>query len=78
MKSIVTDDMKLLLRASDAAIVCGCTTRIWRQWDLLGYTPIPVKIGRSVFWRYKEIDRWIDAGCPRREEWLHHEKNKNL
>ncbi len=66
---VVTDDMKLLLTARDAAFVCGITQRTWRSWDAMGYTPQPVQIGRAIFWRYKELEQWIDAGCPKRELW---------
>jgi predicted DNA-binding transcriptional regulator AlpA len=70
----VTDDMKLLLTARDAAIVCGISQRTWRTWDMLGYTPQPVHVGRAIFWRYKELEQWIEAGCPRREIWHYREK----
>ncbi len=66
---LVTDDMKLLLRGRDAAIVCGCTPRIWKMWDKLGYTPMSIRIGKAMFWRYHELLQWVDAECPRREEW---------
>ena len=75
MKSFVTDDMKLLLKGRDAATVCGCTTRIWRTWDMLGYTPMPVRIGKSLYWRYPELLQWIDAGCPKREDWEYFKNN---
>ena len=75
MKSAVTEDMVLLLTARDAALICGISTRTWRSWDLMGYTPMPVHIGKSVFWKYKELDKWIDAGCPKREVWEYSKKN---
>jgi len=74
MKSIVTEDMILLLTAHDAALLCGVSTRTWRLWDEMGYTPQPVHIGRSVFWKHKELNQWIDAGCPKRENWVYREK----
>ena len=74
MKSIVTEDMILLLTAHDAALLCGVSTRTWRLWDEMGYTPQPVHIGRSVFWKHKELNQWIDAGCPKRELWVYREK----
>jgi len=71
----VTDYMKLLLTARDASLVCGISQRTWRTCDSLGYTPQPVHVGRAIFWRYKELEQWIDAGCPRREIWHYREKN---
>lgn len=74
MKSLVTDDMKLLLTSRDAAAVCGCTPRVWRIWNDLGFTPIPIKIGSRLFWKHRELADWIEAGCPKREAWAGREK----
>jgi len=76
MKSVVTEDMILLLTARDAALICGISARTWRTWDLMGYTPRPVHVGKSVFWKYRELDKWIDAGCPKREDWEYCGANK--
>jgi len=77
MQLKISEDMRILLRASEAAALCGCSLRTWRTWDLLGYTPQPVHIGRSVFWKHKELINWIDAGCPRRDDWVFREKKAN-
>ena len=74
MKSVVTEDMKILVSSRDAALVCGVTPRLWRLWNRMGYTPMPVKIGRLLFWKHKELEAWIAAGCPRREAWIYREK----
>jgi predicted DNA-binding transcriptional regulator AlpA len=47
---------------------------MWRTWDLMGFTPKPVHIGKSVFWKYKELEEWITAGCPKREIWHYRER----
>ena len=74
MKSFVTDDMIMLLAGRDAAALCGVTSRVWRVWHKMGYTPMPVKIGKMLFWKHRELEAWIDAGCPRREKWVYREK----
>jgi len=58
-----------LLRADQAAALCGTSTRTWRGWDAAGKIPRPVRIGRKTFWRPKELRAWVDAGCPDREIW---------
>jgi predicted DNA-binding transcriptional regulator AlpA len=59
-----------LLRASQAAKLCGVSLRTWRTWDSAGRIPAPVRIGsRSVFWRADELRAWVAAGCPRRADW---------
>jgi predicted DNA-binding transcriptional regulator AlpA len=60
---------RLLLTAKEAAAACGKSLRSWRTWDAGGRIPRPVRIGRSTLWRADELRRWIEAGCPRREEW---------
>lgn len=34
-----------------------------------GKLPKPVRFGRSVRWPVREIEAWLAAGCPCREEW---------
>ncbi|MFL5330870.1 MAG: helix-turn-helix transcriptional regulator [Gemmataceae bacterium] len=59
----------LLLRAKQAAAMCGKSLRTWRTWDSAGWIPRPVRIGRSTLWRADELRDWVRAGCPRRAEW---------
>jgi len=59
----------LLLTAAEAAALCHASERTWRAWDAGGHIPEPVHVGRSVFWRPKELVAWVDAGCPDRHTW---------
>lgn len=59
----------LLISARKAAATCGKSLRTWRTWDAAGWVPRPVRIGRSTLWRAAELESWVIAGCPRREEW---------
>jgi predicted DNA-binding transcriptional regulator AlpA len=59
----------LLVTAKQASRMCGKSLRTWRTWDAAGMIPQPVRIGRSTLWRLDELRRWVDAGCPRRDEW---------
>ena len=38
---------------------------LWR-FHSAGKIPPPVRIGGSTRWRAKEIEEWVDAGCPAR------------
>ena len=58
-----------LISARMAATMCGRSERTWRSWDSAGLIPQPVRIGRSTLWRQTELQAWIAAGCPRREDW---------
>jgi predicted DNA-binding transcriptional regulator AlpA len=62
---------QLLLNCRDAAELCGVNPKTWRTWGLLGYTPMPLQIGKSLFWRADELIQWIGEGCPKRADWLY-------
>jgi len=59
----------LLVSARTAAAMCSKSLRTWRTWDAAGWIPRPVRIGRSTLWRVDELQQWVSADCPRREEW---------
>lgn len=59
----------LLITAKQAAAKCCKSLRTWRSWDSAGRIPRPVRIGRSTLWRSDELQQWIAAGCPCRQEW---------
>ncbi len=40
-----------------------------RKWQSSGKVPRPVRIGRLVKWRLREIEAWIKADCPPRVKW---------
>lgn len=60
---------RLLVTAKQAAKLCGKSLRTWWAWDSAGWIPRPVRIGGSTLWRYDEIQEWVKANCPRRDEW---------
>ena len=64
-----TPDTALLVRAPQAAAMCGQSLRTWRAWDAAGLVPRPLRIARSVLWRADELQAWIAAGCPPRAAW---------
>jgi predicted DNA-binding transcriptional regulator AlpA len=61
--------LPLLLRAAEAAALCGTSLRTWRMWDAVGRIPVPIRIGHLVFWRPDELKAWAAAGCPDRVTW---------
>jgi predicted DNA-binding transcriptional regulator AlpA len=58
-----------LLRARDAARLCGISLASWWRWDAAGRIPRGVKIGGARLWSRSELLAWIDTGCPDRAEW---------
>jgi predicted DNA-binding transcriptional regulator AlpA len=63
------DSKRLLLNCRSAAYTCGVDPKTWRNWHLRGLIPPPVYVGNSLFWRADELTRWVEASCPKRDEW---------
>ncbi len=60
---------RLALTAVETAKLLGVSTRhIWKL-HAAGQLPQPVRLGRSVRWRRKELLAWLEAGCPARDVW---------
>jgi excisionase family DNA binding protein len=55
----------VLLDVNAVAEMLTCSPRhVYRLSDC-GEMPRPVKVGRLVRWRRKELEDWIADGCPR-------------
>ena len=64
----------VLLRSAEAAKLCGCSERTWREWDHLGMIPTPVRMRRTKFWVRDELIAWAKAKCPKRTAWVYRPK----
>ena len=62
-------EKSLLLSTTHAAELIGCSKQALRNWHLFGRVPVPTKIGNRLYWKRAELVEWIEAGCPKREEW---------
>ena len=59
-----------LLRAKEAADLCGVSLATWERWTSAGKNPSPYRpSSRIVLWNRTELDEWIVAEMPVREEW---------
>ena len=59
----------LLATARDLAAMLRLSLRTIRAMDRAGKLPKPLRIGRSIRWRYDELCDWIAAGAPCRQMW---------
>ncbi len=59
----------IALDAKRLAEVLGLSVRTIRRLDSAGKLPRPVHIGGAVRWRLEEINAWLAAGCPDRQQW---------
>ena len=54
----------LLISVQVVARILDVSTRtVWRQLSA-GNLPLPIRFGGAVRWRYHDIRKWIDDGCP--------------
>lgn len=58
-----------LVRARDAARMCGVSAATWHRLRAVGRVPAPVRLGGAVLWRVGELREWVVAGCPDRRAW---------
>lgn len=55
---------KELFDAVESAAYLGISKRsLWRLRDS-GRMPAPVRLGRCVRWRRRELEQWVAEGCP--------------
>lgn len=59
----------LTLSANDAAALLGIGKTTFWSLHNQGKLPKPVRLGRRVLWRRKELEAWLEADCPSRDRW---------
>jgi predicted DNA-binding transcriptional regulator AlpA len=62
--------LPLLLDVNAVSQMLGIgPSKVW-QMDAAGQLPSPVRLGRRCTrWRRIEIEAWVRAGCPLRNQW---------
>lgn len=54
----------LLLRAEQAAVLCGLSVSTWHEYRAGGRIPPSIKIGKARLWRLDILRRWCQENCP--------------
>lgn len=54
-----------LLRADDAATLCGVSRATWDRLRAAGAVPRPVQLGGSILWSRTTLLEWIANGCEK-------------
>jgi len=61
----------LLVPASEAAKLLSCGRSLFFEMHATGRLgPLSVAFGRKRLWSRLELDLWVQAGCPGRDQWL--------
>jgi predicted DNA-binding transcriptional regulator AlpA len=63
-------ELPLLLPIEDVALILAVSIRSVQRLNSAGDLPEPVLIRGSVRWRRADIEAWVAAGCPKRENKL--------
>ncbi len=62
-------DAQLMVPAGEAARMIAVSKATFCRYDSAGKVPAPVRLsGGCVRWRVAELQAWVSAGCPSRED----------
>lgn len=60
----------LLLSVDNAAKLLGIgRTHFYALHSSGRLGPMSIQLGRRTLWNRQELAKWVDAGCPSRQEW---------
>jgi len=54
----------LMLRAKEAAGLCGLAVSTWHELKSAGRTPPSIKLGKARLWRMDVLRKWVEMDCP--------------
>lgn len=66
----------LLLRAKEAAHLCGLSVSTWYEFRSAGRIPPSIKIGKARLWRLDVLRRWVELDCPNLDKFMAMEQKK--
>ncbi len=64
MTTATQPDGTELIDVREVARLLGCSARHARRMADRGAMPLPLRLSRLVRWRRRDIERWIEQGCP--------------
>jgi len=71
-------DLGLLIDTNATAKLLKVSSRTIFSMQTDGRMPKPIRIGSAVRWRYDEIKKWVEAGCPTQSEWSYESSRGSL
>jgi len=64
----------LLLNAENSARLLGIGRTLFYKMNNNGQLgPVAINLGRRTLWYRRELEEWVAARCPAREQWLQKE-----
>jgi hypothetical protein len=58
----------LMVRAPEAARLCGTSEASWWRWVAGGLCPAGLRVAGQRLWSRRSLMLWVRWGCPPREE----------
>jgi hypothetical protein len=58
----------LMVRAPEAARLCGTSEASWWRWVAAGLCPAGLRVAGQRLWSRRSLALWVRWGCPRRTE----------
>jgi hypothetical protein len=49
-------------------ILCTISRAHWCRLEVSGKTPVAIRLGRKKLYRQRDIEWWVEWGCPARNE----------
>ncbi len=68
-KTPPAEELALLIDTKQVAKLLNVSDRTVFGMNKDGRMPRSVKIGSAVRWNREELQAWVNAGCPRRDDW---------
>jgi excisionase family DNA binding protein len=65
MPTAVAPLAPMLLSVTEVAHLMGVSRNMIWKLRSVGGIPMPICVGRLTRWRLRDIQAWIEAGCPR-------------
>ena len=62
-------ELPLLLAGDAAAALVGVSKSAFYRLNVQGLVPRAKRFGKLRRWSRVELEAWVAAGCPTREEW---------
>lgn len=67
---LIPEAAPALMTSAELAGELQISERTVRRLEITGKIgPRPIHIGRAVRYRREEVTKWLEAGCPDRENW---------
>jgi predicted DNA-binding transcriptional regulator AlpA len=63
-KPLILTGSALLIPDTAAAAMAGVSRATWHRLRAAGKLPPAVRLGRALRWRRRDVELWIDHGCP--------------